>query len=379
MENFVAYNPTRLHFGKGVVDNLGKTASALGKKALLVYGKGSVVKNGYYDLVKNQLTSAGLGIAEYHGIKSNPVVEDVNAAAELGIREKADLIVALGGGSVIDASKIISLCIAGRFKGWDVMTREVKPSSKIPLIGILTLAATGTEMNGVAVLQNAVTRQKFGFFHELNYPDHSFLDPEFTYTVPPDYTAYGVADLIAHCLENYFGKAEAPLSDKFIYSIISEAMECGPRLLDEPRDYDCRARIMWAATNALNGLTAYGKGTGDWAVHGIGHTLSFLYDTPHGASLTIAYPAWLKLHKDRIPDRIKQLGKHLFNVNSVDDTIDELKRFFHSIHCPIHLSDIRIHNSKKNEIVQLMEQNNITGQVHELSKDDLKRLVNMMM
>ncbi|HDR90356.1 MAG TPA: iron-containing alcohol dehydrogenase [Bacteroidetes bacterium] len=379
MENFIAHNPTKVHFGRGVVNDLGKAASRYGNRVLFMYGKGSAVKNGYYDQVKKQLTGAGMQVAEYSGIKPNPVIDDVEKAADLGRRERSELVVALGGGSVIDSAKITALCIANDMKGWDIMTGTAEPVKTIPLIAVLTLAATGTEMNGSAVVQNPETREKLGYWNPLNFPAHSFLDPEYTYTVPEDYTAYGIADLIAHCLENFFGKGDAPLSDRFIYSIIQEALEVGPLVLKHPRNYEYRARIMWAATNALNGLTQQGKAYGDWGVHAIGHTLSFLYDTPHGATLSIAYPAWLKLHAGRIPERITTLGNNLFGVNTPARTIEEVRKMFSRLRCPLHLSDIGIDNSHKTQIVNLMHANRVTGRNYELSNADHLKLVNYMM
>jgi len=379
MENFIAYNPTKVHFGRGVVNDLGKTARRYGNRVLLMYGKGSAVKNGYYNQVKEQLVGAGLQVAEYSGVKPNPVIDDVEKAADLGRRERSELIVPLGGGSVIDSAKITALCIANDMKGWDIITGSAEPEKTLPLIAVLTLAATGTEMNGSAVVQNPKTREKLGYWNPLNFPAHSFLDPEYTYTVPENYTAYGIADLIAHCLENFFGKGDSPLSDRFIYSIIQEALEVAPLVLKEPRNYEYRARIMWAATNALNGLTQQGKAYGDWGVHAIGHTLSFLYDTPHGATLSIAYPAWLKLHAGRIPERITTLGKHLFGVHTPARTIEKVRKMFTSLRCPLHLSDIGIDNSQKTEIVKLMNANRVTGRNYELSDTDHLKLVNFMM
>ncbi|MCK4345897.1 MAG: iron-containing alcohol dehydrogenase [Bacteroidales bacterium] len=379
MENFIAYNPTKIHFGKDVTDSLGEVVKQYGNNVLLIYGKGSVIKYGYYDRIIKPLKAIKVKITEYSGIKPNPVVEDVDSAVELSLKENVEMIVALGGGSVIDTAKIISLCIPGRFKGWDVMKRKVEPSSAIPLIAVLTLAATGTEMNGAAVIQNHTTQEKIGYVNELAYPRHSFLDPQFTATVPFEYTSFGIVDLIAHALEAYFGKGDVSLSDRIVFSIIKDAMHYAPLLLNDLENYEYRANIMLDATCALNGMTNYGRKSGDWGVHAIGHQLSLLYDVPHGASLSIAYPAWLRLHKNRIPDRILQLGEKLFNTNSVEKTIEQLIKFFVSVKSPVHLTDIGIGNSKKAEIIELMNKNKITGLNHNLSKEDHASLVNYMM
>jgi alcohol dehydrogenase YqhD (iron-dependent ADH family) len=379
MENFTAYNPTKLHFGKNVTDTLGETTLEYGKKVLLIYGKGSVQRNGIYEKIVKQLNSVQAEIVEYNGIKPNPLVDDVSEAAQLGKLNNIDMIVAVGGGSVIDSAKITALAIANNTDPWAIMKYKFKPKTTIPLIAVLTLAATGTEMNGAAVLQNHETGEKIGYVSSLNYPKHSFLDPEFTFTVPKNYTAYGVVDLIAHSLEAYFGEGDASLSDRFVEAIVKEAMEYGPLVLKEPKNYSYRANIMWAATTALNGLTSYGRKNGDWGVHDIGHNISYLYDTAHGATLSIAYIAWLKLQENRIPERIKKLGNQLFGTNSVDETIENLETFFKSIDCPVRLSDIKIGEEKQEEITQQMLKNQIDGMAHKLSDDDRKQIVKLMM
>ncbi len=378
MENFTAHVPTAVHFGRGCVRELGDAALQLGKKALLMYGKGSVLRNRSYDHVKEQLDAAGIGIIEYSGIKSNPLSIDVDAAAHAGISNKVDFIVAVGGGSVIDSAKITAICIARKVKAWDVMKMKVENVTAIPLIAVLTLAATGTEMNPVAVLQNPETREKLGYRHPSVFPAHSFLDPSFTLSVPLNYTAYGIADLVAHCLEAWFGDGDASLSDRFIEAIIKEAMEYGPLLLKDPGNYDLRAKIMWAATNALNGITGYGRVNGDWGVHALGHVLSFLYDTPHGASLTVIYPAWLKKMKERIPERIADLGSRLFGAGDVDSSIEGLENFFRSLETPVRLAEAGISQGNYDEILELMNHNGCSGSAQKLDDADRADILKYM-
>ncbi|MCD4674648.1 MAG: iron-containing alcohol dehydrogenase, partial [Desulfobacula sp.] len=225
MENFKIDNPTIVHFGKDVVNELGKTISQYGKKVLLVYGKGSIKSNGIYDAVMDQIRNIGAEVIEYSGIRPNPLLEDVDKAAEIGRKFKPDVILAVGGGSVIDSAKIISITIPIDHSGWLFYTGQAKSVGAIPVVAILTLAATGTEMNQFAVIQNPATKEKLGYRDRHIFPKHSFLDPNYTISVPKDYTAYGIADLIAHALENFFGEGEATLSDRFVYSIINEAIE----------------------------------------------------------------------------------------------------------------------------------------------------------
>ena len=377
MENFVIYNPVKLHFGRNVVEKLNDSLKNTSRRVMLVYGGGSIKKNGIYEDVTGQLEEAGVEVIEFSGIKPNPWVVDVNEAAELGRKENVDAIVAVGGGSVIDSAKIISIAIPAGHDAWMFMSGEKKPERSIPLYAILTLAATGTEMNRFAVLQNNKTKEKNGFGSDYTYPVESFLDPQYTISVPKDYTGYGIVDLVAHCLEAYFGEGEATLSDRFVFSIINEARKYGELLLDDLENYALREKIMYAATMALNNLTAYGRKNGDWGVHAIGHVLSVLYDTPHGATLSIAFPAWLKLNSARLKDRIEELGRNVFDTNSVDDTIFELENFFASVESPIRLRDIGIENKEK-EIFDLMVSNGVTGNHIKLTKDDYHKLTELM-
>lgn len=200
----------------------------------------------------------------------------------------------------------------------------------------------------------------------------------YTMSVPANYTAYGIVDLIAHTLEAYFGEGDASLSDKFVAAIGKEAMEYGPALMTDLQNYDLRARIMWAATMALNGFTSFGRVNGDWGVHALGHVLSFLYDTPHGATLSIVYPAWLKKMKERIPERIAQLGYQLFGVKDADKTIAGIEGFFSKIGSPVKLGDEGIGREKYDEILILKNENKSQGLAQPLEDSDRKDILDIM-
>lgn len=378
IENFTAYNPTRLHFGVGCVNKLADSVNKFGKKALLIYGKGSVKKYGYYDKVVDQLKNNGIEIVEYSGIKPNPVIEDVNNASDLGKKEGVDVIVALGGGSVIDSAKIISLSIGSGYDGWDIMKRKVNPTKSVPLLCVLTLAATGTEMNAAAVVQNHESGEKLGFVNELIFPKESFLDPSYTLTVPANYTAYGIVDLIAHALEAYFGEGEPSLTDRITFDIIKDAMHWGPQLMNNLDNVELRSNIMLDATLALNGITQYGKKSGDWGVHSIGHELSLLYDLAHGATLSIAYIAWLKLQSPRIAERILKLGTNIFGVDTIEETIEGFSTFFQQLESPVKLSESNIGIDQKQIIIDQMRRNSVSGMYHTLSNEDYTTLVDFM-
>jgi len=378
MENFEIYNPVRAYFGKDVIGNLPGEIEKHGRKVLLVYGKGSIKNNGIYDAVMEQLQASGAEVTEFAGIKSNPLIGDVRDAVALGKEKGVEIVLAVGGGSVVDSAKVIALGIAGEDDSWDYIKGNKKPQSALPIFVVLTLAATGTETNRFAVVQNPDTREKLGFRSQYIYPAAAFLDPSYTFSVSADYTAFGITDLIAHALEAWFGDGDASLSDRFVTSIIREAMEYGPQLMENLHDYDLRARIMYAATMALNNLTMYGRVSGDWGVHSIGHVLSVLYDVPHGASLSIAYPAWLRLHADRAGDRIIQLGKSLFGTTTVEDTVKGFEDFFTSINSPVRISQTEYGEYNKADILATLESNQAGGAHHTLSSEDYHKLVELM-
>ena len=377
MENFISHNPTSLHFGKGVIETIGRTVKPLGSKVLLVYGKGSVKRSGLYDRIITQLNQAGATIFEYDGIQPNPLVEDVDKAAAIGRENNVDYILAVGGGSVIDSAKIISITIPVTHSAWKFYEYKAKPVKAVPLIAVLTLAATGTEMNPFAVLQNPETGRKDGYGSPLCFPVHSFLDPEVTYTVPADYTAYGIADLMAHCFENFFSVSECSLSDRFIAAIIADAMEWGPKLMDNLHGYEERAAIMYDATMALNTMTGNGKGGGDWGVHGMGHILSLLHGVPHGASLSIIFPAWMKHLNKKAEKQISRLGSLLFGNGDVDATILRFEEFFARIGSPVRLSQVGIGEEKFEEIIQLMIRNKVEGRSYKLAEDDYRKIMEL--
>jgi len=378
MKNFTINNPTILHFGKDIINELPKTIKEYGKNVLLIYGKGSVIRYGYYSEIVNLLKKHDFNISEYSGIKPNPVVEDVEKAIKRGAENKIDLILALGGGSVIDTAKTVAVCMPEKLNPWDVVKGKIIPKKSLPAVTVLTLAATGTEMNPFAVIQNHETNEKIGFGYSLMFPKHSFINPEYTYSVAEDYTAYGIADIIAHAFENFFGNGDSSLADRFSTSIIKEAIYYAPLVLEEPDNYDYRANILLQSTCALNGITSYGKTVGDWGVHSVGHILSLLYDMPHGATLSVVYPAWFQLQKNRIPDRLSKLAELIFDNPDIDKFISELKKFFLSINCPVSLKSEGFDKKEKVKILELLKQNKVSGNNYKLSENDLEQLVELM-
>lgn len=376
MENFSYHNPTKIIFGKNEVDRIGSEVNLLGTKAIILLGKGSAKKTGLYARVISSLNMYGIKSITYEGIKSNPLYEDADEAVKYAKEFGAEMVIAIGGGSVIDTAKAVAMGYFVEHSVWDFYLQKAKPEKALPLVNILTLAATGTEMNSSTVLQDTATGAKKGYSSPHLFPKLSILDPTLTYSVPANYTAYGIADLIAHCLEVYFGKGEAPLSDYYIASILKLATQYGPVVLKEPENYEARANIMWLATNALNGTLVNGKGNGDWGSHLFEHTLSVLYDVPHGAGLSIVFPAWLKHFSARFEQKLAFLGRMVFDINEGDETeqaqkfIEHLEAFFSSINTPVRLAEVNIPESQRDDILDNLKKNRVTGRVYAMTETD---------
>jgi len=378
MENFRYFSPTKLIFGCNVVEGLGKAVNESGKTVLLVYGGGSVKQNGCYDDVTAQLKQSGAEVYEYSGIQPNPLYQHVDAAAKIGRSKNADLILAIGGGSVIDSAKAIAVTIPVNHSCWKFFDGSAIPQKAIPVINVLTLAATGTETNMFSVIQNNDLKVKTSLVHPLIFPEYAFLDPKYTLSVPANYTAFGIVDLIAHCLEVYFGKGDSSLSDKFIFSIIKEAVEVGPSLMNDLGNYELRAKILLASTMALNGITMIGKERGDWGTHSIGHLLSLLFDMPHGASLSVVFPAWMKYNIEKIKDRLILLGKNVFGADGPEETIRLFEGFFTSLGSPVRLSEYNVLPEGHSNILRLMITNKAGGFVYRFNSEGYERLLELM-
>ena len=370
MLNFTSYNPTKLHFGKGSVEKLGKEAQQFGNKALIIIGKGSVKTNGVLNAVTQQLSSSGIEYTLYEGIKSNPVYQDADAAVQVAKAFKADMIVAVGGGSVIDTAKAVAIGYHVEHSIWDFYTRKAPvPTVGLPLLAVLTLAATGTEQNRNSVLQNDEDGRKMGYGCEAMYPKVSFLDPEFTMSVPPNYTAYGISDLISHTFEQYFEPTDSPLSDHIASDILKLAFEYGRKVMTNPMDYDARANILWLSTMALNGSLSAGKRGGDWGVHGLEHSLSVLYDIPHGAGLSIIYPAWIKAFGKDIESKLTFLAQRTISPSATaTDFLNYLEAFFVEIQTPTRLSEAAILNTEKSRILENFALNKVVGGFYKMDE-----------
>ncbi len=380
MLNFTAFNPTRLHFGKGVIEKLGPDAAAAGKKALIIIGKGSVKTNGILSKVTTALEKNNIHWQLFEGIKSNPEFEDADKAVAAAKNFEAEMIVAVGGGSVIDTAKAVCAGFYAEHSVWAFFDgKATGPVHALPLFVVLTLAATGTEMNRFSVLQDTKNKHKRGWGHEKLFPLVSYLDPEFTYSVPPSYTAYGVADMLAHTFELYFSTDPAPLSDLFATDVVKLGFRYGPQAVKDGNNYEARANILWLSTIALNGSLQAGKRTGDFGVHSFEHVLSVLFDIPHGAGLSIVYPAWLKYFKPQINDKLVVLAERVLGPGkNADDFIAALENFYDEIKTPKRLSDWGIKEDKHSLILETLEMNRVKGAFFNMKTADYEALLALM-
>lgn len=350
MQNFVYNNPTRILFGRDMISRLGTEAAPCGSRALIVTGTGSVRASGVYDRARSALESAGITCTDLSGVVSNPLLSKVREGVDLARSVEADMIVAVGGGSVLDSSKAIAAGARADHDVWEFFTRARRIDAALPVFAVLTLAATGSEANGSAVVTNDDTREKFSAASIHTYPRVSILDPETTFTVSPAYSAYGAVDAVAHLLEPYFNNANEndAIQREITEGVIRSIRQAITQVLADPRHYEGRATLMWGSTLALNGLTQAGMGATGFPVHMIEHSLSALYDVPHGAGLSIVYPGWLRHVLDEKSARIARLGRTVFGVEEASDrpaalaTIDALTAWYREIGSPVCLADWNI-------------------------------------
>lgn len=349
MQNFVLHNPTKIIFGTDTVKEIGGETAAFGRKILLVYGKSSIKRNGIYDQVVASLSAAGLDIIEHGGVVSNPLLSHVRAGIDKAKKNNIEAVVAVGGGSVIDSAKAISAGALVDHDVWQFFKGKKSIRKTLPLTCVLTLAAAGSEMNGGMVITNEETRHKFGVGNRLLNPKVSILDPTVTFTVPPDYTAFGAVDAIAHILEFYFTTRDqsTPVQDRFMEGLVINIMESCDRVLRNPLDYQGRADLMWSATLALNGWTAAGLGMVGFPMHMIEHSLSALYNIAHGAGLSIVMPSWMRYQSRHHPGKFIVFAQRVFGLPVNNETcamegIKLLEKWFVSVKSPTTLSQAGI-------------------------------------
>ncbi|MCD6489546.1 MAG: iron-containing alcohol dehydrogenase [Thermodesulfobacterium sp.] len=354
MENFEFYVPTKIVFGKKTEEKIGKILKKDGiKKVLFVYGRESIKKIGLYDKVVNFLKKAGIEFIEHSGVKPNPVLFHTIEGIKKAKESQVSAILTVGGGSVIDEGKTIAVGAKTEKNIWKFFKREEVIEDALPIYTILTVAATGSEMNGFAVITNEETKEKLNIRSEYIFPRVSILNPELTYTVSSQYQAYASVDVIAHIIEYYFTCKVCPnLSNRISEGLIKTVMETTEIILKDPRNYNARAEFMWASSLALNGLTRTGVGGGLFPNHLIAHALGGIYDLPHGACLSIVIPSWMQWYKDENRVQFEKFAKEIFGVSSAEEGIKALKDWFKKIGAPVSLKEINI---SENEIPDIAE------------------------
>jgi alcohol dehydrogenase len=385
MNEYTYYNPTRLVFGKDQIKSLKDELDRYGKKVLVVYGGGSIKRNGLYDEVMDELNKMDAEVSELSGVEPNPRLSTVKRGVDICKENNIECLLAVGGGSVIDCTKAIAA--GAKYDGdvWDLITLKAQPQEALPFGTVLTLAATGSEMNSGSVITNWETQEKYGWGSPLVFPKFSILDPTYTFSVPKDQTIYGIVDMMSHVLEQYFHNAKnTPLQDRFAESILLTVMETAPKLLEDLENYELRETILYNGTMALNGTLQMGL-RGDWGSHNIEHAVSAVYDIPHAGGLAILFPNWMRHNVDTNVERFKQLAIRVFNVDIEGKSdeeiglegIDRLSAFWTSLGAPNALSDYDINDSKLDLIADKAMARGEFGNFSKQNKDDVLNILKM--
>lgn len=355
MLNFTYSIPTKIHFGKGQISHLTELAQS-GSKVLMVYGGGSIKRAGIYDEAMRLLAEAGLTVFELSGVEPNPRIQSVRRGVEICKAEKIDMVLAIGGGSVIDCAKVVAAGAKYDGDAWDLVLNSSLIQSALPIYSVLTLAATGSEMDGIAVISDLTKNEKWATSAACMKPTMSILDPEYTYSVSKRQTAAGVADMISHILENYFTRVQgADVQARFCESLLKTAIHYGPIAIAEPNNYDARANLMWTASFAINGLCSNGADV-KWCVHPMEHELSAFYDVTHGEGLAVLTPFWMDhVLSSATEAKFAEYGRNVWDLVGDDATvarasIERTRAFFRQLGLPATLTDLGIDDTHFDEM-----------------------------
>ena len=384
MNNFTFNIPTDIRFGKEQIQCLPEELSKYGKKVLLVYGGGSIKKTGLYDTVTKLL--GDFEVYELPGIEPNPKLTSVEAGAKICKEKGIEVILAVGGGSTIDASKHIACAACYDGPAWDLMIDRSKIKSALPIAVVLTICATGSEMNSGGVITNEDTKEKLEINSPLLYPRLSICDPTYLYTLPPKQTAAGAVDILSHVLEQYFQpNDEAFITDTLSEAVMKTVVKYAKKALDVPDDYEARSNLMWSSTVALNHLLTVGKG-GGWSVHPIEHVVSAFYDITHGVGLAIITPKWMRfvLSNDTV-DRFVRYAEEVWGIYGSDkfavamEGIDKTEGFFVSLGMPKTLYEAGITDDRIKEMAkEAYRTNNEFKRAYvKLSEGDIETILSM--
>ena len=383
MQNFDYMTPTRLVFGENAIEKLPAVMTAIGKRVLLTYGGGSIKKIGLYDRVKELLKD--FQITELSGIQPNPkynpsVLDGVRLCKENNI----DVILAVGGGSVLDCSKAIAA--GAKYDGdpWDLISYKAKAQTALPIVDILTLAATGSEYDCGGVISRTETNDKIGYVDPLLFPVCSFLDPRYTFSVSKKQTAAGCADAMNHIIEQYFCEDSTLLNDGFCEAGLKSLMVNAKACLENPEDYRARAEMMFACTLGCNGIYSLGNSESGWPCHAMEHALSAYYDITHGEGLAIITPRWMRhILNERTLARFVKYGINVFGIDAslpqqeiAEKAIDATYDFFESINIPMHLREVGIDDSRIDEMAHHIAVNEGLEQAYvPLTEQDIKEIL----
>ena len=378
MYNFAFHVPTTIHFGKGQISHLADLA-AYGKKVLLCYGGGSIKRNGIYDQATKILSDAGLQIFELSGVEPNPRIQTVRRGVDLCRKESIDMVLAIGGGSTIDCAKVVAAGAKYDGDAWDLVIHPELIKAALPIFSVLTLAATGSEMDAFAVISDMTKNEKWGTAAECLKPTMSVLDPTYTFSVPARQTAAGTADMMSHTFENYFSMDDgAYVQKRMAEALLKTMIHYGPIALEKPDDYDARANLMWAASHAINGLVGEGCAPA-WCVHPMEHELSAFYDITHGEGLAILTPAWMEhVLSEKTEKQFATYGRNVWGLTGTDDApvareaIARTRQFFtETRHMPATLPEVGITDEEHFDVMAQKAADGSKGSFVPLTKEDI--------
>jgi alcohol dehydrogenase YqhD (iron-dependent ADH family) len=379
MNNFNYSIPTKIFFGKDKINVLGDEIKNYGSRVLLVYGGGSIKKSGIYDKVTEIFKASGINFWELSGVEPNPRITSVKRGIQLCRENKIDIILAVGGGSSIDCAKVIAAGYYYEGDAWDIVLDPRKIQNALPLASILTLAATGSEMNAGAVITNMDTNEKLGTGHPAMAPKFSILDPTYTYTLPANQTAAGTADIISHIFEVYFSSTkEAYVQNRMAEAMLKTCIKYGVIAMKDPENYEARSNLMWTSSLAINGLLSYGKVT-EWSTHGMEHELSAYYDITHGVGLAILTPHWMKyILNEETLEKFVEYGVNVWGIDANEDkykianeAIEKTREYFISLGIPSSLREVGINEEKLEEMAKQATRRGKLGNFRALDAEDV--------
>lgn len=381
MDNFIYSVPTTIYFGKGQVKHIGEIVSSYGKNVLLVYGGGSIKRNGIYDDVTTIFQEANIAFHELSGVEPNPRITTVRKGVEICRNEHIDVILPIGGGSSIDCAKVIAASVSYEGDPWDIVLDPSKVVSVLPIVSILTLSATGSEMDTFAVISNMETNDKVGTSHEDMRPKASILDPSYTFSVPKHQTAAGTADIMSHILECYFSRVEGFMQNRMAEGLLKTCIEFGVKAVHEPEDYEARANLMWASSWAINNFIKLGKVV-EWSVHPMEHQLSAYYDITHGVGLAILTPHWMEyVLNDETVSKFVEYGVNVWNIDAEKDpfeiaheAIKKTKDYFVAMGIPTTLREVGIKDDTYFDVMAEKASDGLQDAFVPLYKDDIKEI-----